>query len=277
MWNDLLRLALADAALVFGSFIALWFISMAVKDSSLVDIWFAPCIAFVALLGYFIGSGVEERRLLVAVLVGIWGLRLGGYLLWRNWGREDPRYARMRKHVIEQGGNFGWHSFTRINLYQAAIVFVATAPIVVAQTVPSPASLGPLAFAGAALCLVGVFFEGVSDWQLARFKANPGNAGKVLDTGLWRYSRHPNYFGETCVWWGFWLVAAEHPWGWLTVFAPALMTWSILGMMGKALLERRMLKKRPKYQAYIDRTSGFFPWPPGTPKPRQDQPTGTTP
>jgi len=264
MWTDLLELARADAAFVFGSFVALWGISMAARDSSLVDIWFAPCIALATLMGYFIGEGVESRRLLMVVLAAIWGLRLGGYLLWRNWGREDPRYARLRKRIEEQGGNFGWHSFTRINLYQAAIVFVAMAPIIVAQTAPSPPTLGALAYAGAALCLLGVFFEAVSDWQLARFKANPANAGKVLDSGLWRYSRHPNYFGETCVWWGFWLVASEHPWGWATVFAPALMTWSILGMMGKALVERRMLKKRPDYQAYVERTSGFFPLPPRT-------------
>jgi steroid 5-alpha reductase family enzyme len=262
MFQDVLRLALADAALVFGSFIALWFVSMAVRDSSLVDIWFAPCIGFVALLGYLLGEGVESRRLLMLVLVGLWAARLGGYLAWRNWGREDPRYARLRKHVEEQGGNFAWHSFTRINLFQASTVFVATAPIVVAQSAAVPPTLGVLAWAGAALCVIGIAFEGVADLQLTRFKADPANQGRVLDTGLWRYSRHPNYFGETCVWWGFWLVACEHPWGVFTVFAPALMTWSILGMMGKELLERRMKKKRPGYEAYIARTSGFFPWPP---------------
>ncbi len=262
MWNSLLQLAIADAAFVFGSFIALWGVSMLVRDSSLVDIWFAPCIALAAVLGYFIGDGPEPRRLLIAALACIWGLRLGGYLLWRNWGREDPRYARLRKHIADQGGNFGWHSFTRINLYQAATVFIAIAPLIVAQAMPESTELGVLAIAGAALLLVGVFFEAVSDLQLARFRADPANQGRVLDTGLWRYSRHPNYFGETCVWWGFWLVACEASWGWVTIFSPALMTWSILGMMGKALLERRMLKKRPGYQDYIDRTSGFFPLPP---------------
>ena len=130
-----------------------------------------------------------------------------------------------------------------------------------AQTAPAPAALGPLASFGTALVLIGVTF-GSDDWQLARFKAVAGNTGKVLNTGLWRYSRHPNYFGETCVWWGYWLVACEHPWGWFTVFSPALMTWSILGMMGKELVERRMLKKRPGYEDYVRRTSGFFPWPP---------------
>ena len=260
MLSELIRLALADAALVFGSFVLLWAISMATRDSSLVDIWFAPCIAAAAVLGVLVANGAEPRRVLIAALAAIWATRLGGYLLWRNWGREDPRYARLRKHIEEQGKNFAWHSLTRINLFQASIVFVALAPFMVAQTAPAPAELGILAWCGAGLVLVGVAFEGIADLQLARFKANPANAQAVLDTGLWRYSRHPNYFGETCVWWGYWLIACEHPWGWFTVFSPALMTWSILGMMGKELVERRMRKKRPGYEEYVRRTSGFFPW-----------------
>jgi steroid 5-alpha reductase family enzyme len=107
-----------------------------------------------------------------------------------------------------------------------------------------------------------VVFEGTADLQLTRFKADPSSKGKVLDTGLWRYSRHPNYFGECCVWLGFALIALEVPWGWIGFVAPALMAWLILGMMGKELLERRMLKKRPDYQDYVRRTSGFFPLPP---------------
>ena len=262
MGPDILLLIVASAALAFGSFIALWAIGLAMKDSSLVDIWFAPCIAASAVLGYFIGGGAMSRRALLAVLAVVWAARLGGYLLWRNWGREDPRYARFRKTLEDQGRNFAWHSLTRINLYQGLIVFLALAPFIVAQTAPEPQSLGLLAYVGTLVWLVGVFFQGVADWQLARFKAAASNAGQVLDTGLWRYSRHPNYFGEACVWWGYWLIACEVPWGLITVFSPAFLTWSILGMMGKELVERRMLKKRPGYQNYIDRTSGFFPWPP---------------
>jgi steroid 5-alpha reductase family enzyme len=260
MLEDLLRLAALDAAIVFGSFVLLWAVSLAARDSSLVDIWFAPCIAIAAIAGAVVGGGAGPRRVLMAVLACAWALRLGGYLLWRNWGREDPRYARLRRHVEEQGRNFAWHSLTRINLYQGAIVFLALAPFVVAQTAPGPVALGALAWAGAALSLFGVAFQAVADWQLARFKADPANAGRVLDAGLWRYSRHPNYFGESCVWWGYWLVACEVPWGWATAFSPAFMTWSILGMMGKELVERRMLKKRPGYAEYVARTSGFVPW-----------------
>lgn len=266
MLDDLIRLALVDAAIVFGSFTLLWAISMATRDSSLVDIWFSPCIAIAAVTGAVFAGGAEPRRVLLAVLASVWALRLGGYLLWRNWGREDPRYARFRKHIEDQGKNFAWHSFTRINLYQGAIVFLALAPFLVAQTAPEPAELGALARLGAALTLFGVAFQGIADFQLARFKADPATAGKVLDTGLWRYSRHPNYFGESCVWWGYWLVACEVPWGWLTAISPAFMTWSILGMMGKELVERRMLKKRPGYEDYVARTSGFIPWFPRRPR-----------
>lgn len=269
MASELVQLVLADAALVFGSFAALWVIGLWKKDSSLVDIWFAPCIATAAVLGYFLARGAEPRRLLIAVLAVIWAARLGGYLLWRNWGREDPRYARFRKTLEDQGKNFAWHSLTRINLYQGVIVFLALAPIVVAQTSREPAALGPLAWLGVGVWATGVFFQGVSDWQLARFKADANNIGKVLDRGLWRYSRHPNYFGECCVWWGYWLIASECPWGFISVFSPAFLTWSILGMMGKQLVERRMLKKRPGYQQYIDRTSGFFPWLPKASASRQ--------
>jgi steroid 5-alpha reductase family enzyme len=194
MLDDLIRLALIDAAIVFGSFSLLWAISMATRDSSLVDIWFSPCIAIAAVVGAVVAGGAEPRRVLLGVLASVWALRLGGYLLWRNWGREDPRYARFRKHIEDQGRNFAWHSFTRINLYQGAIVFLALAPFIVAQTAPEPAQLGLLARLGAALTLFGVAFQGISDWQLARFKADPANAGKVLDTGLWRYSRHPQLF-----------------------------------------------------------------------------------
>jgi steroid 5-alpha reductase family enzyme len=262
MGPEFFSMLFACAALAFGSFVAMWAIGLLMKDSSLVDIWFAPCIAVAAVLGFFIGGGAQSRSALLAVLAVVWAARLGGYLLWRNWGREDPRYARFRKTLEDQGRNFAWHSLTRINLYQGLIVFLALAPFIVAQTAPQPVALGLLAYAGTALWLVGVVFQGVADWQLARFKADSTNAGKVLDTGLWRYSRHPNYFGEACVWWGYWLIACEVPWGFVTVFSPAFLTWSILGMMGKELVERRMLKKRPGYQDYVSRTSGFFPWPP---------------
>src|SRR4030095_9499759 len=128
MVADLLRLAIADAALVFASFIALWFVSMVLRDSSLVDIWFAPCIAAAATVGFLIGSGAEPRRLLLMVLAIIWAVRLGGYLLWRNWGREDPRYARLRKHVEGNRGGLARPRMPRIDPLQRSLGAVAMRP-----------------------------------------------------------------------------------------------------------------------------------------------------
>lgn len=250
------------AAYIMLSFLTVWVVGLAMKDSSIVDIWFAPCLGLAAVIGWQIGGGAEERRLLVMMLALLWSARLGGYLLWRNWGKEDPRYARLRTHVESQGKSYAIHSLIHVNIYQGVTVVILGVPLVLSQASPEPVGLGVLAWLGAAAVLFGVVFEGMADLQLTRFKADPGNKGKVLDTGLWRYSRHPNYFGECCVWVGFALIALEVPWGWLGFVAPALMAWLILGMMGKELLERRMLKKRPDYQDYVRRTSGFFPLPP---------------
>jgi len=221
------------AAFIMLSFIVVWVIGLAMKDSSIVDIWFSPCLGIAAVIGWQIGGGKEDRR-----------------------------YARLRQHVESQGKSYALHSLIHVNIYQGITVVILAVPFVFAQVSTTPAALGALAWLGAALVLSGVVFEGVADLQLTRFKADAANVGKVLDTGLWRYSRHPNYFGEVCVWLGFALIALEVPWGWIGFVAPALMAWLILGMMGKELLERRMLKKRPDYQDYVRRTSGFFPLPP---------------
>jgi steroid 5-alpha reductase family enzyme len=227
-----------------------------------VDIWWGLGIASAAVIGWFAAEGAHDRRLLITVLVLLWGLRLGLHIAVRNWGHEDPRYARLRQHVESQGQSYALHSLLHVNLYQGFFMWIQLAPIVITQVAREPVALGWLAYAGTGLWCVGMFFETVADWQLTRFKADPSSAARVLDTGLWRYSRHPNYFGEACIWWGYWLIACEVPWGWATVFAPAAITRMILGMMGKELVERRMLKKRPGYQAYVERTSGFFPLPP---------------
>ncbi len=260
--QSLMYLGILVAAFIMLSFIVVWVIGLAMKDSSIVDIWFSPCLGIAAVIGWQIGGGAEDRSLLVMVLALLWSLRLGGYLLWRNWGKEDRRYARLRQHVESQGKSYALHSLIHVNIYQGITVVILAVPFVFAQVSTTPTALGALAWLGSALVLSGVVFEGVADLQLTRFKADAANAGKVLDTGLWRYSRHPNYFGEVCVWLGFALIALEVPWGWIGFVAPALMAWLILGMMGKELLERRMLKKRPDYQDYVRRTSGFFPLPP---------------
>ena len=260
--QSLMHLALVVSAFIMLSFIVVGVIGLAMRDSSIVDIWFAPCLGIAAVIGWQLGGGADDRRTLVMVLALLWSARLGGYLLWRNWGKEDRRYARLRQHVESQGKSYALHSLIHVNLYQGLTVVILAVPFIFAQVSTVPEALGALAWAGSALVLFGIVFEGIADLQLTRFKGDPAKEGKVLDTGLWRYSRHPNYFGECCVWLGFALIALEVPWGWIGFVSPALMAWAILGMMGKELLERRMLKKRPDYQDYVRRTSGFFPLPP---------------
>ncbi len=262
MWAAVGELYSIHVVLVFGAFIALWSIGIVIRDSSIVDIFWGPGVGIAAVVGYFLAQGVYERRLLITALVVVWAVRLGLHIGIRNHGAEDPRYARLRKHIEDKGQSYALHSLTHVNLYQGLFMWLALAPIVFAQVATEPAELGLLAYVGTTLWLIGFLFESVADWQLRRFRNDSANAGRILDTGLWRYSRHPNYFGEVCVWWGFFLIAAEVPYGWLTAYAPVMLTYTITGMMGKALLERRMSKKHPDFADYARRTSGFIPWPP---------------
>jgi steroid 5-alpha reductase family enzyme len=245
--------------------VLLWAVSVAAKDSSIVDMYWGPGLVLVAWFAYFISEGVEARRMLVLALVTLWGTRLSAYLAWRNWGVEDPRYASLRKSVEENGGNFAVHSLKRIYLLQGLAMWVTALVLIFAISVDSPASLGPSAYAGIVLWIVGMFFEVVGDAQLARFRADPANRGRIMDRGLWRYTRHPNYFGEACVWFAFLLIACDNPVGIVTIVSPAVMLYALTGPTGKAVLEQRMRGSRPDFDAYARRTSGFFPLPPRSP------------
>ena len=260
-WNEFLRLCAINLVWIIGLMVLLWVVSVVVKDSSIADIYWGMGLAIAAWFTYFISAGVEARRTLVLTLVTVWALRLSAYILWRNWGVEDPRYATFRKRVEEKGGNYIIHSLKHVYLLQGFFMWMVALVLIFSIAVDAPRELGPLAWAGAGLWLVGMFFETVGDLQLARFRGNPQNAGKIMDQGLWRYTRHPNYFGEACVWFGFFLIAMENVAGLVTLISPAVMLYALMGPTGKALLERRM-KKRPDFEAYVRRTSGFFPLPP---------------
>lgn len=201
------------------------------------------------------------RRVLLVAMVSLWSVRLGSHLaarIARMHPEEDKRYRVLRERW---GAAVGRQMFGFYQL-QGAMALVLSLPFLLLLANPAPFP-GVWELAGAALFVAAVAGEAVADAQLQRsLQRDPRG---VCTTGLWRYSRHPNYFGEVCIWWGYWLIACEVPWGYATIFAPAFLTWSILGMMGKELVERRMLKKRPGYQDYIDRTSGFIPWPPRRP------------
>lgn len=266
----------------------MWLLSIPLKNVSIVDIgwgigfvliaWSCAMFAFGAFVvvpspSYFIEVGPfrynwsdsygNPYRFLLPALVTIWGLRLAGYLAWRNVGKpEDYRYVAMRQKA---GPSFVWSSLLRVFLLQGVVMWVVALPIQAAAARPVRDVCLFLTIGGVVVWSIGVFFEAVGDWQLARFKSNPDNKGRVMDRGLWRYTRHPNYFGDFCVWWGLWLVSlgvSDYTATWWTVISPAVMSFFLIKVSGVALLERAMKKRSDEYEAYIARTSTFFPWPP---------------
>ena len=249
----------AIAALMLGT----WLLSLPLRNVSIVDIVWGLGFVLVAWVSYLVGGGVEARRLLMAVMVSVWGLRLAGYLLWRNAGKgEDFRYLAMRRKA---GSSFAVKSLVTVFALQGVIMWLVSLPVQVGSVPDSPEAIGVLGFAGLLVWAVGLFFEATGDWQLARFKADPANAGQVMDRGLWRYTRHPNYFGDFCVWWGIWLVAAATGIGVVAVIGPLVMSVFLMRVSGVPMLERTIGKRRPGYEDYVRRTNSFFPGPPKAP------------
>lgn len=250
-------------AAILGLMFALWIVSLVRRDASLVDPFWSLGFVIVAWLAYWLnstnGSSMPPRTLLLLSLITLWGLRLSAFLTWRNWGHgEDRRYGKMREH---HGARFWWVSLFTIFLLQGTILwFVAWAvqvPIVSSET----ESLSVIDLLGVLLWSVGFIFETVGDWQLARFKADGSNAGKVLDRGLWRYTRHPNYFGDFCVWWGLYAIAMAGG-AWWTIGSPLVMSVLLMKISGVSLLESTITERRPEYAKYQAQTNAFFPGPP---------------
>ena len=243
------------ALLVVG--LAGWLASVAKRDVSLVDtLW--SLLFLLALVVYVTLSvaPLEQRGILVILLVAIWSLRLSLHIGWRSRGKpEDHRYAAMRERN-EPG--FVWKSLYLVFGLQVLLAWIIVAPLAVAATGSAP--LRWLDAAGIALWIFGFLFESIGDAQLARFVSNPANRTQVMNRGLWRYTRHPNYFGEACVWWGYWLIAVSAGGAW-TVFAPLLMTALLLKVSGVALLEQSIGSRRPAYRDYIAQTNAFIPGP----------------
>ena len=224
---------------------------------SIIDALWGPGFVAIAWVSFLVtrGHGDPLLRGLVTGMVTVWGLRLGGYLLLRNHGLpEDPRYTDM----LQGAGRAA--IVRRVQVPQGLAMWFVSLPVQLAMLQERPVHL--VVWLGVAVWLVGVGFESVGDAQLAAFKRNPDNRGAVMNRGLWRYTRHPNYFGDACAWWGVYLTVA---WSWpgaLTVLSPAVMTYLLVAKTGKALTEKRMSTSKPGYADYVDRTSGFFPWPP---------------
>jgi steroid 5-alpha reductase family enzyme len=225
-----------------------------------IDVFWGLGFVAVGLTGFVLsaGHGDPTRRFLVAGLTAVWGLRLAVHIGWRGRGEpEDPRYDQL---LSRARGSRSAYALRMVYLLQGVSLWFISWPVQVAQY--DPDSLTIVSYLGVAVFAVGLFFESVGDLQLARFKANPANKGAVLDYGLWRYTRHPNYFGDACVWWGLWLLAADSWLGFATVVCPLLMSYLLLRRTGKPLLEAHLSKTRPGYADYVRRTSGFVPLPP---------------
>ncbi len=234
--------------------IGTWLRSLARRDVSIVDSMWPWLIWVPGVVTLLLAGASGWRGLLMLTLAGLWALRLSAHITLRHRGQpEDHRYQTIRQR--NQPG-FKWKSLYLVFGLQAALGWIVALPLMAASMRSAPWHL--LDFAGVALFAFGFLFEAIADAQLTRFRANPALRGQVLDTGLWRYSRHPNYFGECCVWWALWLIAAATG-AWWTILSPLLMTVLLLKVSGVALLESGIATRRPAYASYIRRTSAFFP------------------
>lgn len=249
---------LIAGAVIFGLMTLLWVVSLLIKNSSIVDIFWGAGFVISAWV-YFIltPDGFLLRKALIVVLATIWGLRLTIHVLTRNWGKgEDFRYQKWRK----ESGRIWWiKSLFQVFLLQGLLMWLISVPLMAAQIPASPARLTLFDALGGLFWLVGFFFETMGDLQLTRFKSDPANKGKLLSTGVWRYSRHPNYFGDAAQWWGFYFIALAAG-GWWSVFSPIIMTLFLIKVSGVALLEKTLKNSKPGYQEYIETTSPFIPW-----------------
>ena len=243
--------------LVLGATFA---VALVVGRHAVVDVAWGLGFVAVAVASYLTsaGHGADVRRLLLLVMTGAWGLRLAGHIYWRSRGHgEDPRYEAL---LAGASGSPALYALRKVYLTQGVVLWFVSLPVQVGAFEAPGTNV--LTWLGVAVWAVGLFFETVGDRQLHTFRTDPDSRGKVLDTGLWRYTRHPNYFGDACVWWGIFVAAASAWPGVLTLASPVLMTWFLARGTGKPLLEKGMAERRPGYADYVARTSGFFPLPP---------------
>ncbi|MEC4018723.1 DUF1295 domain-containing protein [Streptomyces sp. H27-D2] len=259
-WGDFALNLAAAAGAAFAVMLITFAVALAKGLHRVVDVAWGLGFAAVALVSYAIsaGHGDDARRLLITVLTCLWGLRLAGHIARRGRGHgEDPRYDQL---LAKAPGNRDAYALRIVYLLQGALVWLVSLPVQAANYVPGEMSW--VALLGCALWIVGLFFEGVGDFQLARFRADPASKGRIMDRGLWSWTRHPNYFGDFCVWWGLFLIACDHWAALVTVVGPLVMSYLLINGSGKRILERHM-QGRPGYAEYAARTSGFFPRPPG--------------
>ncbi len=255
-----LSLAAQNFGLIFALVSLLWVVSVWRRDVSIIDPWWS--IAFLLITAHSVlATGSSTAKIVLLALVGVWAVRLWLHLLVRSHGKgEDPRYAAFRARYGPE--RYWWLSFFQVFLLQGCLAFVISAPLQISASAHTSDAISSTDWLGFGLFAVGFGFEAIGDAQLLAFQRDPSMRGRVLDTGLWRYTRHPNYFGECLLGWGFWLCAIDQPFGAATIFAPLLMTFLLLKVSGVAMLDAHLSNSKPGYQDYIARTSAFFPRPP---------------
>lgn len=257
--TGLSEILLSNLAVLTVAVVLLWVASLPLRDASIADVFWGLGFVLVAWASWIVADATAIRVQLLVALVTVWGLRLAAFLLWRKWGEhEDRRYGAMRER---NAPHFWWSSFFSVFLLQGLLIGFVSLPVQAAAWRDDRSPWTWLDGLGLVLWLTGIFFEAVGDWQLARFRSNPANHGRVLDQGLWRYTRHPNYFGDFCVWWGIYLIAAAGGAA-ATVASPVVMSLLLLRVSGVALLERTIADRRPEYAEYTRRVNAFFPGPP---------------
>lgn len=239
-------------------FSLIWILSVLLKNASIVDIFWGLGFVMVNGFYFFTTPGFSTLNIFTIVLVSLWGLRLSAYIFLRNLGKpEDYRYQEFRKNYGEK--RYWWFSYFQVFLLQGTLVWLISAPLLAINYYSGENTIVVIAVLGILVWLTGFTFEAGGDWQLARFKANPANKGNLLTTGFWKFTRHPNYFGDAAVWWGFALMSIASG-CYLPVFSSVLMTWLIVKVSGVSMLERNMINTKPGFEDYVKSTSPFIPW-----------------
>ena len=235
-----------------------WIISLVRKNVTIADSFWGPGFVIIAWLTFFNANGFIGRKIILTGLVTLWGVRLFLHLHARNAGNsEDPRYAAWRE---KHGPNFWIISLFKVFLVQALFQWLIALGVQYGQMFSVPARITLLDGLGLVIWGIGFVFESVADQQLSRFIKHPENKGKIMDAGLWRYSRHPNYFGESMMWWGIFIIVLSVPWGIWTIVSPLVITYTLLKITGVSMMEETIFGDNPAYQAYVARTSAFVPW-----------------
>ena len=236
----------------------LWIWSVIIKNVSIVDLFWGFGFVVINAFYVFMSGELNTRKILILILVSLWGLRLAIYLAWRNIGKgEDFRYQEFRRNYGPE--RYWWFSFFQTFLLQGALIMIVSLPLLGINSSTSSGDLNVLDYIGIVVWIIGFSFEAGGDFQLARFKKDPANKGKVLNTGFWKYTRHPNYFGDSAVWWSYAIfsMAAGSYW---QIIGSVVMTLLIIKVSGVALLEKTLKNTKPQYREYVQKTSSFFPW-----------------